>query len=621
MQLQLASRIQRLRGPWRGVARLASSAWLWGLIVAAASWNVVVQAPSPGLDPSWEAALYLAAEHGLHSGTQVVFTYGPLGFLAVPGLWFIGLGVASFAYQGVLTVAVSITLVWALSRSLNVVVAAIIAALILAAATGIELEIVLVVLWCLAALTPSPSPVAERLVVYGGSVIGAISLLVLLRTGPVVLAVCLITLLAGERRGRRVATFAACAVIAFAIGWFASGQGVGNLVPYGRHGLQIVLGYSQAMSIGSISQATLVSVIAVAVLAPVLAGLCAASGRRRWAATAVVAVAAVALYKEAIIRQDLTHLHIFFSSILVIAAGTLGRRSIPLAIGALTVIAAVVLTIPSLPTSIDLISHARLADSEIREMAAPSLDRGLGEFGIAEVDRVDPETIALLRDHTVDVDPWEAAVAWMYHLRWKPVPVFQNYSAYTSNLDRLNAATLQAADGPQRILRENVVRDPTVGAPDIDSRLPAWDPPLQALTMLCNYDAVRTTERWQVLAKVADRCGQSRLLATIHANRSRPIVLPRAPAHAITFVKIAGAETLRDRLRGLVYRGDMQYLIVNGMRSYRLVAGTADDGLLTDVPTGSDFAAPFALSPQARTLELPGSGAGLVVRVYAMPFG
>ena len=40
-------------------------------------------------DESWIAALHLAADRGLDFGTDIVFTYGPLGFLTVPRLQFV----------------------------------------------------------------------------------------------------------------------------------------------------------------------------------------------------------------------------------------------------------------------------------------------------------------------------------------------------------------------------------------------------------------------------------------------------------------------------------------------------------------------------------------------------
>ena len=74
---------------------------------------------------------------------------------------------------------------------------------------------------------------------------------------------------------------------------------------------------------------------------------------------------------------------------------------------------------------------------------------------------IDPETLALVRDRTVHVFPSEAAVAWAYpELRWKPLPVFQGYQAYTDDLDRLNADALAAQDAPERLLRTTESRRP-----------------------------------------------------------------------------------------------------------------------------------------------------------------
>src|ERR1019366_8042506 len=37
--------------------------------------------PGPGLDPSWRMALGYMFEHGMQFGRDVIFTYGPLGFI------------------------------------------------------------------------------------------------------------------------------------------------------------------------------------------------------------------------------------------------------------------------------------------------------------------------------------------------------------------------------------------------------------------------------------------------------------------------------------------------------------------------------------------------------------
>jgi hypothetical protein len=65
---------------------------------------------------------------------------------------------------------------------------------------------------------------------------------------------------------------------------------------------------------------------------------------------------------------------------------------------------------------------------------------------------LDPAAEALLAGFTVHVEPWEAGIAAAYpSITWRPIPVFQLYSAYTRDLDRANAAFLRSDEAPQRI--------------------------------------------------------------------------------------------------------------------------------------------------------------------------
>ena len=81
----------------------------------------MVGAPGGGLDPSWHGALYMATERGMHFGTQLVFTFGPLGFLSVPELWYRGLATAALAFQGALHLLLCVALVYSLRRHLGLV--------------------------------------------------------------------------------------------------------------------------------------------------------------------------------------------------------------------------------------------------------------------------------------------------------------------------------------------------------------------------------------------------------------------------------------------------------------------------------------------------------------------
>ena len=58
------------------IARLVAS-----MAVAWLTLPMVIRQVTPGLDPSWHYILNIAGTKGLKFGTDIVFTYGPLGFV------------------------------------------------------------------------------------------------------------------------------------------------------------------------------------------------------------------------------------------------------------------------------------------------------------------------------------------------------------------------------------------------------------------------------------------------------------------------------------------------------------------------------------------------------------
>ena len=115
---------------------------------------------------------------------------------------------------------------------------------------------------------------------------------------------------------------------------------------------------------------------------------------------------------------------------------------------------------------------------------------GIGGLGQAEAaerarflatgDALPPATLALLEGHSVAVEPVENSIVYAYpQLHWDPEPVLQSYSAYTSYLDRLDAAFLASTRAPQRILYQPWVV--------IDGRDAFFDPPSTVESMYCHY--------------------------------------------------------------------------------------------------------------------------------------
>src|SRR5205823_12643891 len=118
-----------------------------------------------------------------------------------------------------------------------------------------------------------------------------------------------------------------------------------------------------------------------------------------------------------------------------------------------------------------------------------------------------------------------------------------------------------------------------------------------------------------------DRCGATRLLGSVDSGYGRNVRVPRAGRNQVVFARIHGAGISGlERLRTLLYRSTFRNVVVNGgAAGYRLVPGTAADGLIMSAPRSVDFPVPYRLSPDVRTLELTGASGSLRFDFYAMP--
>jgi hypothetical protein len=241
-----------------------------------------------------------------------------------------------------------------------------------------------------------------------------------------------------------------------------------------------------------------------------------------------------------------------------------------------------------------------------------------GRFGLVIGYNLDPQMLADLRGHTVAIEPWEIGVAWAYQLDWDPPPIFQNYQAYTSRLDEANATAVESPTGPDRILRENKV-SPEFPTGDIDNRYPGWDPPAQARAILCNFVPLHTSARWQVLGRTSNRCSSPRLIRSVDASSGTTVPVPDPGRNEVVFVRIYGAGVSGlERLSTLLLHARTRRVIVNGAQSYRLIPGTASDGLLL---RGSDRIAEggaFSEIPQAKTIEVTGANGDLRFSFFRM---
>ena len=614
------------------------SSWFLGAAVAVAAWNVVFKAPLPGNDGSWAVGLYMAADQGLRFGEELIFTYGPLGFLSPLNPSFGGVAIAAgvgspqlaFFYSAAIHLLLCVSLVWALRRWLPVAPATLIAFVAVAGFPAIQRPQVLAAIWCLALLADPPTPMARPLVIYAGAALAAVESLVRLSSGPVILLMCGIALAATDGWRRDLPAFAATFLAAIAALWFAAGQGLGNVGDYVAGGFQIVSGYSQAMATAPAGAkydlAILAGAAAVALLAA--AAYATSSGQgRRVAAGVLIGIAAFAAFKEGIVREDEPHLAILFATTTALALAIPWQRaSRAAALGLAAALAALagVTATPALQAGdFNPVDNADTFGTQTHAAFSAERREHLSQAGalvIINFSQLSPDIAADLDGHTVHADPSGTAVIRAYDFDWHPLPVFQENSAYTTTLDEKNVEALESPNGPERVLRGLPEAVDPLSQGTIDNRNPAWNPPGVSVALLCRWRAVRTSAPWQLLRPGLDRCGAERPLGSVDAGYGDEVEVPAARRGEAVLVRIHGAEVAGlERIRAFLFRARPRLATVNGLTTYRLVPGTADDGLILTVPPRLDFEGPFALSARARTLELTGASGDLRFEFYGLP--
>jgi hypothetical protein len=206
-------------------------ALLAAALVTLVSWPVVgSMAPRLDLDGAWEIALRQGLHDGLDFGPDLVFTYGPLGFLREPMLVYASSARLAFVYGLLVHFALCATLIWGLRRALGSLLVASLVAVLLAAAMWQEPTIVIgfAAAVALAAGLARSRPAA--LIALGLGVLSGIELLSKLNTGVTLAVLGVVAVLAAPSPRRLpAAAFAGGLLGALAVAWLATGQSLGAI--------------------------------------------------------------------------------------------------------------------------------------------------------------------------------------------------------------------------------------------------------------------------------------------------------------------------------------------------------------------------------------------------------
>jgi hypothetical protein len=603
------------------------------VVLAITAWPTGTFQPPPGLDYSWVIGLNLAFHQGLDYGRDLVFTYGPLGFLQVPVAvypWPLRL---SFVWLSAVQLAMAGTLLWSMRKGFGSWWIAVPLAILLMAILTPDPPLIIGFTGAVALIAGRPrTPHEVTLLAAALGVLAGVEILAKISVGVAITGVLVVAAATASYERRRAAIALGAGFVAAAgLGWFGTGQSLTAIPGYITGAMAISSGYASGM-IAELPNGVwqLWAAGGIAVLGTVVVWRAGASLPLRSRAGLLLAWAVLwfVSFKYAFIRQDLGHPIVFATNTLgalTAFAWSVRRRDIALLVAAVPLMLYLGLSSVNPRQLLHPVARTEAYARQVALLGDGS--RTNDEIGTAREAMIaatplDEVMTRAISNRSVAIDPWDISVAFGYRMHWNPLPVIQSYTAYTKSLDDLNADRLADPERrPERILRHSLI--------SIDSRNPVWESPAAIRSMLCHYRQItlaKEKQNWQVLGPTANRCGPAREVSRVESRLGQPVTVPPTLPGELLYVDIDGYQPAGlEKLRQLVYRAVTRSVALDGNPNpYQIDPETAGNGLLLRVPPSADYSpAIFALNLNPKTITLR-RGAGeqsdkVTLRFMAVP--
>lgn len=540
-----------------------------------------------GLDPSWRMVVGHAFAHKWQWGSDLVFTYGPLGYLLAATNF--GEHYADFlVWQVVSNIAMAVV-IWLAGRRFRGWRSLFFYLYMLCFVANYQdaLHMTVVVLLALSLIREKPAPHwLEILAAAGLAVLSLVKFTNLMLAGFAVACVAVHHIF--RRRWISLATGPAFFAAAFLVGWLACGQHLGNLPAYLSTSLNASLGYGEGMAV---YESGLIFSLGLAAGIPVAGYYLLALWRRKDFPLALTQVLIVAAYsflnwKHGFSRAD-GHVFAHFIACLLIPVtfpllleDTAPLRPAKVALLSLSTACSLVAVIVALPTAITdapAIWNYHLKDIGNALRVAPDLVRNANsEFETISKPHVMPGIKSIVGDEPVDLLGNEQAYVLFNRMNYRPRPVFQTYLTYTEKLLRLNEAYYASPAAPKYVLQK---------MDTIDHRLPALDDSL-AINYLYHHYHFVMEENTFLLWRRADSdssLDEKKLLGSSTVRFGDVVPVPDLGETPI-WAEVDVEPSMLGRLRSFLYKAPILEIgVVDGSgyrANYRLIRSMAAAGFM-----------------------------------------
>ena len=560
------------------------------------------------LDLSWVVGVNMAHERHLEWGTQVIWTYGPLGYLVLPGYFYFDTWLTSVIALLLLHLLFFATLAlfmldlgsppwhWLLIGLLFLTPLYFVPSL-----EPWSYIVTLALLLHLSAAGRWRHP--ELFAVVAGLLLAFLTLFkVSAIVAGVALTLCYVPVALWFGRRRSVVAFLISSVCAFLLLWLAVGGSLAAIGPYFQTQYELVAAFAGAMSL--LSEYPLRRLYRYADILVSL-GILALTG---------------ALALQAMLRREKARFSLLFLSLPLIfiffkEAYTRFGGGAPVFYRV-----ALVLLVPALfqalklgPRLSEVLPTAALCLVALMALGLagrvyPGLDWGMPQVQTLQTRlQTYEEAVGLIQDRqaaqwlqdetraryragyqdmqpllgqvgssSVDIYPFEHLAAYAYDLNWTPHPVLQSYSAYTHRLDQADADFYSGSQAPEYVV---------FAVDTIDGRNALFDEPAAVRALLERYRPVQRSGPYLLLRHRTDVTAPRpiRRLESIRVPLGADVLVPASPGRVYADIDV------RYSLFGQVLRSVFQPSIAeiwfgyeDGTisRPYRLVTTTARDGVL-----------------------------------------
>ena len=563
---------------WAGVPRhsLRQPVLLRGLLLLTVAYVALISLPAPwslydiGLDASWILGLNLAHRQGMAAGRDIVFTYGPLGYLVYPDgvsglpvlplLYRIGLYVLSIAALGrlaciheskaaafwtVLLMGLGVALDPMPEQSQGMIALIAVALLVLVDRSRWRLleSSLLAFLAAVGSLVKLDQGVA------GIAIFLAVAIAAVFESRPLDTR--------GQRRWLAVLAVLPLSIVAL---YGASTGSILTVASYVRAGWEVAAGYSETMGLpGPLWQAALAASTVAATFAAVL--LVAGDLRALLPGLPPALIVAFFAFKHAMVRQDV-HAVLFQIAFavgllfLLVSARLARDRRLVLVFALFSVAMAYFIPAEQFSRFNDDV-RTRL---ELRK-AGPTLAAfwhwrsTWNSVNATEKDlrarlRLPDRFHQIVGNGTVDVQPWEIDMVEANGWRWDPRPVFQSYAAYTPMLDRMDAEHLEGNRTADFVL---------LNFSAIDGRHPFLETPLSWRALMDRYDLSLSAAGWLLLQhRGQHRFGPLQRLGDATAHWDEDVPVPREGGLLVMAPRIRSS--LTGKVASLLFRSSGVYI-------------------------------------------------------------